>query len=343
MHLTRREVLLAGLAAPLGWTEQSRAPTFDRGFARVSRIADGVYATIANPARGRQCLSNGGVIAGRHAVLIVEGHFDAVGAELELEVARTVSKAPVHGVVDTHYHLDHTFGNVGYARHGVPILAHEQVGPLMKARYEANRNQDRAAALAPWEQRLAAAAGPREKTQRAGDLEVMRWLVGAIHDASLAFPTVPLGAADLPKRIDLGGLTAILEFHRGHSPTDVIIRVPERDVVFTGDLFFNHAYPVVPDADILAWRRVVDEFLGYGRATRFIPGHGPLGRLEHVRAQAAIMDDLRAHAERMQHAGATVEEAERRYVVPRQFSDFDMLCWNFTVGGAMRTYFEALK
>ncbi|PYR75594.1 MAG: hypothetical protein DMF86_14865, partial [Acidobacteria bacterium] len=129
MHLTRREVLLAGLAAPLVWTERSRAPTFDRGFARVSRIADGVYATIANPARGGHCYSNGGVIAGRDAVLIVEGHFDAVGAELELEVARMVSKAPVHGVVDTHYHLDHTFGNVGYARHGVPILAYDQVGP----------------------------------------------------------------------------------------------------------------------------------------------------------------------------------------------------------------------
>jgi hypothetical protein len=62
-----------------------------------------------------------------------------------------------------------------------------------------------------------------------------------------------------------------------------------------------------------------------------------------VRDQAALMDDLRRHAERMLQAGASVDEAERRYVVPRRFADFDVLCWAFTVGGAMRSCFAALR
>src|SRR5215831_15938445 len=35
---------------------------------------------------------------------------------------------------------------------------------------------------------------------------------------------------------------------------DLIVWVPERDVVFTGDLLFNGAYPVSLDADMIAWR-----------------------------------------------------------------------------------------
>ncbi|HKE29172.1 MAG TPA: MBL fold metallo-hydrolase, partial [Bryobacteraceae bacterium] len=198
---------------------------FDRGFAQVTRIADGVYATIADPAKGLQCYSNGGVIAGRDAVLIVEGHYEPAGAELEIEVARAVSRAPVRGVVNTHYHLDHSFGNVGYARQSIPILAHERVGPLMKERYVVVPAADRAARLAPWERRLADATDPVDKEHKSGDLRLMIWLLEAIEKASMAFPTEPLAPADLPKQIDLGGLTAVIEFHPGHTPTDLIIRV----------------------------------------------------------------------------------------------------------------------
>jgi hypothetical protein len=65
MNLSRRKFLLAGLAAPAVLGRQSPDPSIllDRGFARVSRIADGLYVTIADPQKGRQCLSNGGVLA----------------------------------------------------------------------------------------------------------------------------------------------------------------------------------------------------------------------------------------------------------------------------------------
>jgi glyoxylase-like metal-dependent hydrolase (beta-lactamase superfamily II) len=345
MVLTRRDFLLWAAAAPLLRT--AGGPVFSRGFARSAPLAPGVFATIADPPKGLQCYSNGGVIAGRDATLIVEGHYQAAGAELELEIARTVSKAPLLGVVNTHYHLDHTFGNIGYARNGVRILAHEQVGALMKERYTSGTPEQRAALRASWEQRLAAAQSPADRVHREGDLKTVTWMMDAIKDAidhgTMAFPTEALSPSDLPRRIDLGGLTAVLEFHAGHSPTDLIIRIPERDIVFTGDLFFNRSYPVIADADILAWRQILDLFLTYDRRTQFVPGHGHVGGHASVREQATLLDQLREHAERMIRLGVSVEEAERRYVVPRAFANFDMLCWNITIGGAMRTYFAALN
>jgi hypothetical protein len=87
---------------------------------------------------------------------------------------------------------------------------------------------------------------------------------------------------------------------------------------------------------------VVDRLAGYGRRLRFGPGHGPLSSVREVLEQARLMDDLREHAERMMSAGATVDEAERRYEVPDSYREYDMLSWGATVGGAMRAYFAAL-
>jgi glyoxylase-like metal-dependent hydrolase (beta-lactamase superfamily II) len=345
MHVNRRAFLVAGLGASFTLRAQAAAiPLLDRGFARIGAIAEGVYATIADRAKGEQCYSNGGIIAGRDAVLIVEGHFQPAGAELEIEAARRVSRAPIVGAVNTHFHLDHTFGNAGYARQNVRIFGHERVGPLIRDRFEVLKNMDRKAFLTWWEDQLAAAADPAERARKAGDLRLMQWLYDAVNRATLAYPTDPLAAAELPKRIDLGGLTAVIEFLPGHSPTDLIVRVPERGVVFAGDLFFPHAYPTITvDSDILAWRQIVDRLAAEDPRAQFVPGHGAVGSVHELRRQADVMDRLREHAEKMMRAGASIEEAERRYDVPESYRDYDMLSWRVTVGSAVRSYFAALS
>ncbi len=167
MQVSRRQFLMAGALVKLApgvatGQESSLTPLIDRGFARVTRVADGVYVTISGPG-GPQCLSNGAVIAGRDAALIVEGHFFPAGAELEIEVARMVSKAPVRAAVNTHYHLDHTFGNVAYERQKIPIIAHERSPGLMKERYAELQHVDKRPLLAPLEKKVAAATDPVEK------------------------------------------------------------------------------------------------------------------------------------------------------------------------------------
>ena len=343
MKPSRRQFLLAGIAAgAFAAQKRGAAPLLDRGFARVTQLAPGVYVTIADPAKGPQCASNGGVLAGRDAVLIVEGHMQPAGAALEIEVARMVSKAAVRGAVDTHFHFDHTFGNAAYAGQRIPIIAHETVATLMKEHYARLKGVDKAPLLAPHENKLAQAADDADRKRKEGDLATWKWMYDAIDTATLAFPTESLATADLPKRIDLGGMTAVIEFHPGHTASDIIVRLPEHDMVFAGDLLFNRSYPVSLDADMIAWREVLDRFAGYGPRTRFVPGHGPICGHETVQDQSALFDDLRAHAEKMISAGAPADEAERRYVVPRRFETYGLHSWDFTIGAAMRSYFAGL-
>ena len=344
MNLHRRQFLLTGLAArALMAQTASQPPIVNKGFAAVNKLADGVYATIADPSKGPQCLSNGGIVAGRDAVLLIEGHMQPAAAALEIEAARVISKAPIRAAINTHFHLDHTFGNLAYAEARIPILAHERVGTLMKERYAANKGVNHSDVVAPLEKRLAAASNPTDKQHLQSDLGAAKWMYDAIDSTTLAFPTESLAQGSLPTKIDLGGLTAVIEFHLGHTPTDLIVRIPERDIVFTGDLLFYRQYPISIDADMISWRKALDEFARYDRRTQFVPGHGSVCGLEAVHEQMDLLDDLRAHAEKMMRAGANADEAERRYTVPKRFENFPVFSWNWTIGAGLVSLYSGLK
>ncbi len=343
MTIDRRQFLIQGgaFAASAASGQAQQAPVVDKGFARVDKIADGVYATIADGSKGMQALSNGGLIVGSKGVLIFEGHMQPEGAALEVEAARAVSKAPIRGAVDSHYHFDHTFGNVYYQSQKIPIIGHERVTTMMKENYAAIKGADKAPLLAPYEKKVAAATDPTQKQRAEGDLNAMKLVYGSIDAATLAYPSDPVGASG--RKIDLGGLTAVIEYHPGHTPTDIIVRVPERDVVFAGDLLFNRWYPVSIDANMGAWRKVLQTFAGYGKRTQFVPGHGAVCGIDVAQDEIAVMDDLRAHAEKMMNAGASAEEATRRYTVPERFKNFPIFCWAFTVEASMAKYYAELK
>jgi cyclase len=332
--------LRSSVLSPLLAGPQDPKARFDRGFASVYEIADGVFATIADTSKGPQCLSNGGVIVGKKAVLIIEGHFQPAGAALEIEVARTVTKSPICGAVDTHYHLDHSFGNSAYADEKIPIIAHERTATMMKERYAAHQSDDRVAQLAPFEKKLAAAANEREKQHRQSDLGAETWMADSIRSARLVYPTESVSTTK-PMRIDLGGVTAVLEAHPAHSPTDLVILVPERNVVFTGDLLFNHIYPVCIDADVRACAKVLDFFASLPSGTKFVPGHGPYGGREIVLEQKALLEDIHAHTKSMRNSGIDAEEAARRYVVPKRFEGFEIFSWDWCIGDALRSFYRS--
>ena len=67
------------------------------------------------------------------------------------------------------------------------------------------------AGLALAEQKVAHASNGEDKAHKQ-DLDLLKMMYGAIDTTTLAYPTELLRAADLPKRIDLGGLTAVIEF-----------------------------------------------------------------------------------------------------------------------------------
>lgn len=93
------------------WTAQERFPVVaSEPWGRLERVADGVWALVSTPLEDRTTLCNGGIVAGRAGVVLVESFASGSGARWMAEQAmRLTGRAPTH-VVLTHFHTDHTAG-----------------------------------------------------------------------------------------------------------------------------------------------------------------------------------------------------------------------------------------
>ncbi len=312
----------------------AQTPVVDKGFASVRKVGQGLYATISDPSKGFQTLCNGGFLIGKDASLLLEGFASPAGASFQYETLRTFSQGPIMGALDTHYHYDHTLGNSFYGANGISLWGHAGVSKRIFDSYGALQGMDKAAFFAPLEARVKNAKTDAARKHATELVTTMGNIFAAANSSVLAFPNRPLEPAMLPVKFDLGGLTALVETHPGHTGTDLIVRVPEQNVVYTGDLLFNNLYPVTFDeqATVSGWRSTLKTFLSYGKDTIFIPGHGQVGGRDAVQLSADLFDDVAAQAEKMYKSGVPAEDAADQYVVPDKYKDVTIFAWNLSIG-----------
>lgn len=337
-----RTAWAAALAGPQT-VQPSTPPLLDAGFAAARKIGEGIYAVISDTTKGRETLCNGGFVFGSEAAILWEGYASPKGAAFQMEALRKATPLPVRAAIDSHYHFDHSFGNAHYAAAGIPIWAHSKVVPLMVERYAALQNRDKAALFAPAETHLRDAISEADKQHAEGDLNTLKFLGGMIDSTVLALPNRSLAPSELPLKVDLGGREVVIETHPGHTPGDLILRVPGQDIVFTADLIFNHSYPVTFDADVLGWMRTLDGFGRFGRKTVFVPGHGAVCGQEGVDLLKSVFADLAQHSRQMAQMGVPLREAQARYAVPEQYKTLGVFSWGFCIDQAVAQFYQAAR
>jgi glyoxylase-like metal-dependent hydrolase (beta-lactamase superfamily II) len=330
-------VPLLGLSGKLADDSRIAAtPMIDKGFASVRKIGDGLYATISDPSKGYVTVCNGGFLVGKDSALLLEGFASVAGASFQMETLRSVTQIPVKAL-DTHYHYDHSCGNAFYGAHGIELWGHSAVARRIFDAYAPMQSLAPEAVLASQETRLREATNDVEKAHAQGDINAMTGIYKAVNSTMLAFPNHPIQPEKLPLTVDLGGLSIIIESHPGHSGTDLIVRIPSQNVVYTGDLLFNGWYPVCFDqyATVSGWRDTLKQFAAFDKDTIFVPGHGQLCGQEGIATLRAVFDDISEQAEKMHKAGVSAREAAERYVVPEKYKNFPIFAWDLSIGPAI--------
>ena len=202
-------------------------------------------------------------VIGCDSVLIVDPFIAPALARLvEAEVAK-VTSLPVSHVVLTHHHTDHALGAGWFAARDVRILAHPACVEAMAAEHP----------------------GLTEARRRVPELAEL------FRDAE---PYRPAVLVDDGLRIDLGGPTAaVLHPGPGHTPGDLIVFVEDESVVVCGDLVSVGYHVNYEDAALPDLAGGLGTLLDYAART-YVPGHGPPGGSEIVRAQLVYHAAARA-------------------------------------------------
>jgi len=253
----------------------------------------GVWATSGD-------VPGGNVIAipGEARTAVIDSKFAAFGRAI-FDDARSLGTGDVV-LINTHHHADHTGGNLGF-QDADAVYGHEAITPRVEAQIDRLRQQARAAprqAAALRSDRLIELAG--RAADRAAELDASDYAPGTT-------------VADAGAEIDLGGVTAKLSHHGpGHTDNDLIIHVPERNLVHMGDLVFNGLHSFFDQSggvDPRGWIKSCQAGLELCDAdTTVIAGHGPRGGRAIIEAQIRYIENLFEAVEREMKAGTPKEE-----------------------------------
>ena len=219
----------------------------------LTRIAENVYSyvDVKNPSPATSFGSNGGIIIGRDGVVVVDTLMTAKEAKRFIKDIRAVTGKPIKYVVDTHYHLDHALGNAEFARLGAVIISHEN-------------------------DRANLAKNGEETLKRHGEYGISKEDMAG---TEIALPNLTY---DTKMTIELGDQSVIL-MHPGaaHTNGDTLVYLPDKKVLFTGDVLFTNFHPFLAEGDLASWGKVLDSILAMD-VEKIIPGHGPLSTKKDV-------------------------------------------------------------
>ncbi|OKI29957.1 MBL fold metallo-hydrolase [Saccharothrix sp. CB00851] len=235
--------------------------------------APGIHAYVQND--GSWCLSNAGVLVDGGEVLVVDTAATEERARLLKAAVRQLSGTTARTVVNTHFHGDHTFGNNVFLPEA-EIIAHEN------AREEA----------------AAAGLGMR------GLWPEVRW--GAVELA------LPMKTYRDRAELRVGEMHVEL-LHPGpaHTRGDTVVWIPDRSVLFAGDIVMSGATPFCLMGSISGTLRTVAWLRDLGART-VVGGHGPVGGPELLDATEAYLEWVQRLAAAGFRHGLTPLEVARR-------------------------------
>jgi cyclase len=229
-----RSVLIALLCVLLHANAQAQQ-NFDRVEIKTQKLADNVYMLIGSG-------GNLGLSVGADAVFLIDDQFAPLTPKIEAAI-KAITPKPVTFVINTHWHGDHTGGNVNLGKAGALIVAHDNV---------------------------------RRRLSTEQFIEFMRAKAAPLPKEGLPVVTF---SQDVTFHLNND---EIIVFHvpKAHTDGDGIVHFKKSNIVHMGDVFFNGFYPFIdyssggtPDGFIAAVERVIavaDD------KTQIIPGHGPL-------------------------------------------------------------------
>lgn len=241
-------------------------------------------------------------LSGDDGVLMVDDEFGALADKIRGTLQQLGAKMPVHFVMNTHYHFDHTDGNLAFGQTGAVIIATDQVHARL----------------------------------RRGGLITNG---GGIHNemppaAPAALPTISY-SHDLTVRTD-GESVRMHHYPTAHTDGDSVVFFENAKVVHMGDIYVRYGFPFIDTnagGNVRGMIGACEDVLRTAAPdTQVIPGHGEIATLAELREYTNMLKDTSARVTQALAAGKSLAQMKQenllgawstRYSPPKALIDTD--------------------
>lgn len=308
-HTTRGGLALSALAAmPMSTLGRMLQPAAKEeplpvGVLGWKTLQKDIYA-IADQTMGGNTL----LVASQGQALLVDTKYPYLGGAILNDAANLINAdIPANDsieltLINTHHHGDHTGGNAIIVPIASASYAHANALPRIKSQLERYVQ--------------GAKAGPSELARNKADEKLMPFAKSAAEASKAwtektAVPKIAISGSGTT--LSIGGITLVINHYgSGHTDNDLVIHLPDHNIVHTGDLVFNGLHPYFdPSANASAngWIESLRQTRKLCNAeTTVIPGHGPIAGPEIIDTQIKYFESLIASIQTEIEKGTPKEE-----------------------------------
>jgi glyoxylase-like metal-dependent hydrolase (beta-lactamase superfamily II) len=269
---------VAGQAGAGETVIQKATEQFENNPMKVTSLGKGLFMFSGDGGNVTAIVDDG-------STLLIDSGVDSRATELNDAIFKATLR-PVTRLVNTHWHFDHTGGNVFLGSSGVTIIAQENV---------------------------------KKQLFSVQDVPFVGLRDG--HYPSQALPTVTYSKSMVlrqgPQQLTL------VNYGPAHTDGDTIIYIAPANVAVVGDIFSNPFYPIIDlasggsiDGMIHSLDRLLAQTDGQ---TKVVPGHGPVATRADLQEYRDILVQVRQRIQVLIAAGKTMDEV----VAAAPTKDFD--------------------
>jgi glyoxylase-like metal-dependent hydrolase (beta-lactamase superfamily II) len=135
-------------------------------------------------------------------------------------------------------------------------------------------------------------------------------------------PTPPTMIVNGKSDLWLGDRQVQLREFEGHSGgTDLIVYVPDQDVLMGGDLLFHQRIPYVADGNLKRWQDSLAALISEYPTAKMMPGHGPMGDRTAIESLQGYFKTLETLALDWKAKGLSQQQAIKT-PLPKEYANY---------------------
>ena len=203
---------------------------------------------------------NVGVFNGKQRLILIDNQWSVLAPKIKQQLKKITPRRPSL-IINTHFHYEHTNGNLVFGQELIPIIAHENT----RIRMEKDRL-------------LSAPASLIQK----------------------AYPSKGLPTITFIERMQLYDENETIELthvKKAHTDGDIIIQFKNANVFYTGDLFVRNAVPYIDEnngGDIYGIIQAINYLINVANeGSKIVPGHGDVCGLKELREYRDMLTAIR--------------------------------------------------